>query len=66
MSYKGNEVGLNYGVMRLNEEIEKMFYYVRSSKAVGMSSEGRSTRPTDRPSSRMGRASKQNVPSSFL
>ena len=23
MSYEGNEIGLNHGVMRLNEEIER-------------------------------------------
>ena len=43
MSYEGNEVGLNHRVMRLNEEIEKMFYYARSSKAVRMFSKGRLT-----------------------
>ena len=59
MSYEGNEVGLNHRVMRLNEEIEKMFYYARSSKAVRMTTEGRSTWPLDR-------ANKQNVSSSYL
>ena len=46
------------GVMRLTEEVEKMLYYARSSKPVKMPSEGRSTRPLDRASSKVGRASK--------
>ena len=57
MSYKGNEVGLNHRVMRLNEDIEKMLYYARSSKAARMLSESRSTKSLDRASSRAGRAS---------
>ena len=57
---------LNMGVMNLNEEVEKMFYYAGSSKAIRMPTKGRSTRPLDRVSSRVGRASRQNVSSSFL
>ena len=63
---ENNVCDLNMGVINLNEEVEKMLYYAGSSKAIRMPTKGRSTRPLDRASSRVSRASRQNISSSFL